>query len=126
MRKHYFFPDSHEIFQVHPLYLAPSLNGQGKEPVLMDLYLKLKADEMMKIAHQPQDFIMLCKLGGFENPMCRNYTLTGGTVAFSPVRGVCYSINSKAPTGEDLTISSDIGRSSGLKIILNIECKRCQ
>ena len=98
---------------------------EKKKDVLIDLYKKLTADEMLKIAHQPQNFIVLCQQAYFDVPICKNYMSTGGTAVFSPIRGVCYSMNLQPPSGQELSQNLEFGSLVGLKIILDIECKGC-
>ena len=60
------------------------------------LYIQLTTFEMESIAHTPKDLIVLCKIAGGPSRLCRNFVQEGGTLIFSPFRGVCYSINLRA------------------------------
>ena len=58
-------------------------------------YIKLTTYEMERIAHKPSQMILYCQMAqDKENGrICQNFLQEGGTKVFSPIRGVCYSIN---------------------------------
>lgn len=57
-------------------------------------FIQLTAEELEMVAHKPGDMVMWCyksRLPGQE--MCDKFEQTGGTLVYSPNRGVCYAIN---------------------------------
>ena len=55
--------------------------------------LQCFTEEIIKLAHQPTDFIKRCEFLGLENhPGCSNLT-SGGTNIFSTDAGLCYMFN---------------------------------
>ena len=56
-------------------------------------YMQFTTEEMKKLAHQPQDFIMECTFGMRSTTLCKHFKQFGGTRIFSASKGVCYSLN---------------------------------
>ena len=91
------------------------------------VYLDLTMDEMIAVAHHPEDMVISCMVNGIPmlTPYCNN--LIQGTVKmFAPTYGVCHGFNFKDWKGNTPSlITNYAGRDFGLELILNIESKTC-
>ena len=91
--------------------------------MLYDMLMKLNADEMEELAHQPKDMIKECIWDGESSEMCKAFIANGGTKIFVPKFGVCYALNFH---GINESMSSSLkadhaGPAHGLKLIFNIQ-----
>ena len=91
------------------------------------VYLNLTMDEMIAVAHQPEDMMISCIVNGIPmmTPYC-NDLIQGTDKVFAPAYGVCYVFNFKDWTGNNPSlITNYAGRDFGLELIINIESKIC-
>ena len=90
-------------------------------------YLGLSMDEMIAVAHHPEDMVISCMVNGIPmmTPYC-NDLIQGTVKIFAPTYGVCYGFNFKDWKGNTPSlITNYAGRDFGLELILNIESKTC-
>ena len=95
-----------------------------------NLYLNLTMEEVVAVAHRPQDMIKHCQFARVPmySPYC-NELIDGANKMFAPVPGLCYGFNFKAalrPSKDNATNSSPLttlygGREFGLQLIVDIE-----
>ena len=90
-------------------------------------YLDLTMDEMIAVAHHPEDMVVSCMVNGIPmmTPYC-NDLIQGTVKMFAPTYGVCYGFNFKDwKRNTPSLITNYAGRDFGLELILNIESKTC-
>ena len=90
-------------------------------------YLDLTMDEMIAVAHHPEDMVISCIVNGIPmmTPYC-NDLIQGAVKMFAPTYGVCYGFNFKDWKGNNPSlITNYAGRDFGLELIINIESKNC-
>ena len=91
------------------------------------VYLNLTMDEMIAVAHHPDDMVISCMVNGIPmmTPYC-NDLIQGTVKMFAPTYGVCYGFNFKDwKENTPSLITNYAGRDFGLELILNIESKIC-
>ena len=78
-------------------------------------------EEVIAIAHQPEDMIKFCEFGSqaMYPPHCTEL-IQGSFKMFSPTYGVCYGFNYKSPDRTTLYTTYG-GGEFGLKVVLDIE-----
>ena len=88
----------------------------------MEEYLKLNAQEIATLAHQPRDMIRYCKIRGAVGDKKCHGLQSGYHKVFSPQTGVCYAFNM---VHKDLLNTSfqidNSGPNNGLKLMIDIE-----
>ena len=88
-------------------------------------YLALNMEEIIAVAHQPEDMVISCIVGSVPmvTPYCTD--LIQGTVKmFAPTYGVCYGFNFKDWIRNTPSLNTNYaGRDFGLALIINIESK---
>ena len=104
---------------------GPYYSGTMDRNNFYQAYLDLTMDEMIAVAHQPEDMIISCIVNGIPmmTPYC-NDLIQGNEKMFAPAYGVCYVFNSKDWMGNTPSlITNYAGRDFGLELIINIESK---
>lgn len=72
-------------------------------------FLNLTTEEMREISHQPRDMILGCiTKANVYNQLCENFETEGGSLVFSPTKGVCYSINLNSFPPKNLSQSVEV------------------
>ena len=85
--------------------------------------MRLTADEMEELAHQPKDMIKECRFDGETEEMCNAFMTDGGTKFVVPKFGICYTFNFRGinkATTKPLKVHH-AGPDHGLNLILDIQ-----
>ena len=107
-----------KIVEANPLLYAPPASGTD----LLTLLMMMNHDELLSIAHQPQDFIVSCHMYGADDE-CDALKLSGGTPVFSHAGGICYNFNYRGFNGSNnkAVTTRTPGPLGGLHIILDTD-----
>ena len=109
--------NSHGFFEKESYHLSNVIKND-----FYGEYLNLTKDDMIKIAHQPEDMIKSCMYGGYEGSLSCKELINGSVKMISPVTGICYSFNFlglEPDRQSELVIYG--GPEFGLQIIIDIE-----
>ena len=111
-----------QIYNMNPAHYAPAAD----KAEFTQLYMRLNREEVVRVAHQPQDLIKYCMMGGATEE-CQAFTNHGGTLVFSSNVGVCYSFNYQGVNRSHLPVRSQVqGTYGGLTLVLDVEGRfRC-
>ena len=94
--------------------------------ILNNLMAQLTADDLLKIAHQPNQLIRSCTFSGMVDVGCYNFQ-NGSIRLINPLFGVCYSFNYHPPKKFDSHIPYDpkitsfSGQHFGLELEIDVE-----
>ena len=88
----------------------------------MEEYLKLNADEIETLAHQPEDMIRSCQIRGDLGKKKCGELKSGANKIFSPQTGVCYAFNMIHKDKLNTSFQIDnFGPNNGLKLEIDTE-----
>lgn len=111
-------------YKVKPHFFSPAVNDDD----FFDLYLNLTTEELVSIAHKPNQFILKCSFQGTMYPgdQCSKLKNDGGyAIAFTPRFGVCYTWNTNNTLDKaskiQLAKSMGPGMSNGLTLLLQAD-----
>ena len=101
---------------------GPYYSKRATKNDFYNAYLKLTKEDVIAIAHQPEDLIKYCEFSGYPvSPGCTEL-IKGTHKIFGPATGVCYSFNFR---GLNRSIESEIavygGQEFGLQLVLDVE-----
>ena len=102
---------------------GPYYTGKITRNAFYQTYLGLTTDEMIAVAHHPDDMVVSCMVNGIPmlTPYC-NDLIQGTIKMFAPTYGVCYGFNFKDwKENTPSLITNYAGRDFGLELIINIE-----
>lgn len=104
------------------MYFSPPI----KEEDFFKYYLNLTKEELLEVAHKPNQMISMCKFAGVRLPsdQCTKLMTDGGYVkTWTPRFGVCYTYNAFPLDGKKVKMSMSYGSgiSSGLTLILDTD-----
>ena len=111
-----------EYKEVEKIYHA---DDEVAPSMFYDMYMKLTAEEMAELAHQPRDMIKECRWNGETNEMCKEFREDGGTKIYVPKFGVCYILHFKGTNVSTTSIlkAHTAGPDHGLQLVFDIQSK---